>query len=239
MSSLNYTTYISQIANLVVISSADANFHTMVPGMIDYAEQRIYRELDLLYTRVTDATGSLSSGVRNFSLPTTIGTFLVVEAVNVITPYTATTTTGTRVPLVNTSRDFIDIVYPSGVSATNTPEFFAMVNSSAIIVGPSPDSAYPMEVIGTQRPLALSISNSSTFLTQTLPDVLIAASMIFISGYTRDFSAQGDNPSQGASWEKQYTSLIQSATVEELRKKYQSQGWTSAQPSPIASPTRV
>ena len=237
--SINYTSYYSQLANMVPISTGDTNFATMMPGCIDYAEQRMYRDLDLLATRVTDATGSLSSANRQFTLPTGTGAFLVVEGVNVITPYTATSTSGTRVPLVMTSRDFIDITYPSNTGGAAVPEFFAMRDNASIIVGPPPDAAYPMEIIGTQRPAPLSSANSSTFLTQVLPDVFIAASMVFISGYTKDFSAQGDNPAQGNSWETQYKTLIASANVEELRKRYFSAGWTSQQPSPIATPARV
>lgn len=239
MSDLNYTTYVAQISNLMVIPSTDTNFQTMLPGMIDYAEQRMYRELDLLATRVTDSSNSLSSGNRNFSLPTTVGTFLVVENVNIITPSSATTTTGTRVPVTFTSRDFIDNIYPSGQSATGTPLYGAMVSNTAMIFGPSPDAAYPVEVIGTQRPSALSSANSSTILTQMLPDIFVAASMIFGSGYMRDFGSQADNPQQSVSWDSQYKMLMQSANIEEIRKKYQSVAWTNQIPSPTATPDRV
>ena len=239
MSSLNYTTYIAQISNLITVPSSDPNFQVMAPGMIDYGENRIYRELDLLNTRVTDSTGALTANQRNFVLPTSVGSFLVVEEVNVITPSTATAATGTRVPLTNTARAYIDICYPSNTSGQTTPEFWSMIDDANIIVGPSPDAAYPVEVVGTQRPASLSASNSSTFLTQVLPDLFIAASMVFASGYQRDFSAQGDNPQQGQSWEGQYTKLMQSANIEELRKRYFSAGWTSMQPSPIATPARV
>lgn len=236
---LNYTTYVSQLSNLMVVGSTDTNFQTFLPGCIDYAEQRIYRDTDLLATRVTDASASLSSGIRSFNLPTSQGTFLVVESVNVITPSTATSVNGTRSPVVMTSRDFIDSVYPSGLSNTSTPLFAAMVSNLAMILGPSPDAAYPVEVVGTQRPTVLSSNNSSTILTQMLPDLFMAASMVFASGYMRDFGAQTDDPKMGATWEAQYQALLRSADTEELRKKYQSQGWTHAQPSAIATPPRA
>ena len=35
---INFTTYIQQVANLIVISTGDPNFNTMYPGMIDYAD---------------------------------------------------------------------------------------------------------------------------------------------------------------------------------------------------------
>ena len=68
--SLNYGSYVSQISNLIVTSTADTNFNTMLPGMIDYAEGRIYRELDLQNTRVSDTTVTLSSGYNFITLPT-------------------------------------------------------------------------------------------------------------------------------------------------------------------------
>lgn len=238
--SLTYDSYVAQISNLLVIGSTDANFQTMLPGMIDYAEQRIYRELDLLYTQFTDATTSVSSGNRNFSLPTSLGTFIVCDNINIITPSTATAATGTRVQLTPTSREFLDIVYPSGQSATGVPEFYAMASNTQVILGPSPDAPYVAEVIGVQRPTALSSNNSSTILTQYVPDLMVAASMVFGSGYMRDFGGQGaDNPGMGNSWETQYGKLFASAAVEQARAKFQGEGWTSDSPSPIASPKRV
>ena len=166
----------------------------MLPGAIDYAEGRLYRELDLLITRVTDTSGSFSIQNRNFALPTSIGTFLVVEELSAITPSGVSANTGTRNPLVPTSKQFIDAVYPSAVTANGVPEFYARVSDTQIIVGPAPDMSYVAEVIGTQRPLPLTAANSSTFLTQILPELFIVASMVFVSGYMRDFGAQTDNP---------------------------------------------
>lgn len=238
---LNYTTYVSQAANLTVISSNDANFQTMLPGMIDYAEQRIYRELDLLYTVVTDATTQVSTSQRRFTLPTGSGVFVVVDAVNIITPVTATSSTGSRTQLVPVSREFMDAVYPSGGISSNSgvPQYFSMVSNSIIDFGPSPDAPYYAEVIGTTRPTPLSAANSSTILTQYVPDLFMAASMVFAFGYMRDFGGQTDNPGATQSWENQYQTLLKSAAVEQSRLKFQAEGWTAKQPSPLATPKRV
>src|ERR1035437_3220080 len=139
MSQLNFTTYVAQIANLIVVNPADANYLAMIPNMVDFAEQREYRELDLVATSLTDATGSFSTNNRSLALSTALGTFLVVEEVNVITPSTATSTSGSRTPLTNTSQQFIDITYPSDVRAQGVPEFWSMKDAATIIVGPSPD----------------------------------------------------------------------------------------------------
>lgn len=239
MATLWYSNYVSQAANLMVISSNDANFQTMLPGMIDYAEQRIYRELDPLRVQITDTTAALSSGNRNLTVPTGAGTYIIIDNINVITPSSMTAATGSRVQLTPVSREFLDIAYPSGQTATGVPEFWAMASDTQILLGPSPDLPYPVEVIGVQRPTPLSASNSSTFLTQYAPDLFVAASMVYAFGFMRDFGGQSDNPQAAASWEVQYSKLFQSAQIEQLRAKYQSQGWTSDSPSPIATPQRV
>jgi len=237
--SLTYTTYVDQIANLLVIGSTDSNFLTMLPGMIDYAEGRIYRELDLLATSVTFSSQALTANSRTLALSTAYGN-LVPDNINVITPATATSISGTRVPLVATTPDVIDAIWGKNNSNTGTPQFWAFQDNDTIIVGPSPDAAYPVEVRAIQQnPTPLSSTNTTTILTEMLPDLFIAASMVFGSAYQRDFSAQGDNPAQGMSWEKTYQDLKQSAEFMELRKKYQGQGWTADQPSNVTSPPRV
>jgi hypothetical protein len=80
----------------------------------------------------------------------------------------------------------------------------------------------------------MSVTNPVTFLTQYLPDLLVAAGMIFASGYMRDFGSQSDNPQQSNSWESQYQTLFKSANLLELRKKFAGPGWTSLSSLPIA-----
>jgi hypothetical protein len=237
---LNFTSYTAQISNLLVIQSSTPEFVTMQPGMIDYAEQRIYRELNLLFTQVTDATTTASSGNRNFTLPSASGNpFIIVDNINIITPVTAGSSNGTRSQLTPVSREVIDITYPSGQTITGIPEFWAMFSNTAVIFGPAPDAGYVVEVIGIQRPSPLTASNSSTILTQYVPDLFIAASMVFGSGYMRNFAADGDNPQMGATWEMQYQKLFQSASVEQARAKFEGEGWTSNAPTPLTGPKRA
>lgn len=229
--SLNYTTYVDQLANLMVVGSTNANFLTFLPGCIDYAEQRIYRELDPLTVQVIDTT-TVSSGNRNLSTPTTVGDYITVDAINIITPVTALSSNGTRNPLTATSPEVIDALYPSGQTTTGVPLFFAMRDEDLVILGPAPDAAYQAEFIGIQRPAALSSANSSTFLTTYCPDLFMAASMVFATGYQRDFGAQADDPRASQSWENQYQLLFKSAAMEQARAKWESDGWTSQSLAP-------
>jgi hypothetical protein len=47
-----------------------------------------------------------------------------------------------------------------------------------------------------------------------------------------------DDPAMAQSYEAQYQTLLKGAVVEEARKKFESSGWTSQSPSPVATPSR-
>lgn len=222
--SLTYSGWVTALANLTVIESTDASFQSILPDCIDYAEQRIYRELDLLATFVADGSASLTASNHSFTLPVPAsGPFVTVESVNVITPASTAPDSGTRNPLMKTSVDLVNFLAPS-TSTAGLPVAFAMLTNQSLIVGPIPDATYRMEVIGTIRPTPLSSTNTTTILTNQLPDLFLAASMVFMAGYMQNFGSQGgaDNPQMSTSWESQYQFLKSSADTEELRKKYTS-----------------
>ena len=235
--SLTYTTYIAAIANLTVIDPTDANFLAIQSNMIDDAEQRCYRELDLLST-VTRQTGTLTVGTRSFTLPTTSGRFVVTNGFNVITPVSQTVPdNGTRNQLTPCSRDVLDMLWPSTTGA-GVPSLYAPITDQQFIVGPAPDQAYTIECVGTIRPAPISATNTTTFLSLYLPDLLISASMVFMAGFQKNFSSMSDDPQMSVTWENHYAKEFASANVEELRKRYSAGAWSSMSPTPIATPTR-
>lgn len=237
--SLTYTTYVAQLANLMVQDTTNTDFQTFLPGCIDYAEQRMYRELDLLATRVIDTSGPTVANNPQFTIPSAQGVFVVVEQINVFSPAGTTQSNGTRIPLIPVTKEFINATWPSNTSNTGTPQYFAPLNNTTYLVAPSPSGTFNTEVVGTIRPTPLSSSNTTTFLTNYLPDAFMAASMVFASAYMRDFGAQTDNPPQAVSWESEYNKLVMSANFEELRKRFMGPAWQPMTPSPIATPARV
>lgn len=237
--SLTYSTFVTSLANMLVVPVDDPAFVLVIPNIIDYAEQRIYRDLDLLQTIVRDSSAALVSGNRNFALPTDAGTFIVLEDINVITPAgTTDPELGTRVPLMPTSKETLDMLFPSS-TGSGVPSYFAMIQQSNIIVGPWPDQAYQIEVVGTQRPAPLSFTNQTTFLSINLPDLLLAAGCLWGAAFQKNFSEVGDQPQAAAAFEAQYQLLLKSANVEENRKKFTEAGWSSKQPAPDATPPRT
>jgi hypothetical protein len=239
--SYNYSQFVTDLANMLGILSTSGPFQTVLPNIIDDAEQRAYRDLDLLDTRIVDTTGNLTANSRSFTLPTSVGRFVVVEQANVITPAGLTLATGgVRNPLMPASRDLLDAFWPSEVAASvpSVPEFFAMLTSQIIRLGPAPDATYQMEVQGTARPAPLSNSNQNTMLSLYLPDLFFAAAMYFASGYSRNFGAQADDPRQAQSWENTYQARLKSAVVEEFRRKFSGSAWSPEATPPEAQPAR-
>jgi hypothetical protein len=233
---LNYSQYVTQIATMAVVEPSDPAFVTILPAMIDYAELRIYRDLDLLSTVTTSTSYTLSASDRRVTFPASA--FVSLQQVNVITPAgSSDPDSATRVSLMPATKEFLDAVYPSATGAA-VPKYFAMLNATTVLVGPWPSSAYTVELVGTTRPATLSAANTTTVISTQLPDLLIMASMIYISGFQRNFGRASDQPDMAVSYESQYQGLLKGAMVEEFRKKFQSGGWTSFSPSPIATPTR-
>jgi hypothetical protein len=218
--SLTYTSYVSQVANLMVVPTTDPNFQTMLPGMLDYAELRMQRDLDLVDSSVQDTTGTFTVGTRSFTLPTDQGNYITVDQMNVLTPVGSTTAdSATRVPLVKCSIGLLDALWPSSTGST-VPQYFSMIGQGVAIVGPFPDQAYNVEVIGNQRFTPLYVSQTTSPLSVFFPDLLVAASMVFASGYQRNFGAGSDDPKMAVTWESQYQTLLTSAQTEEARKKF-------------------
>ena len=213
MSIPDYSTYVNQLSTFLEIDSTDVNFQAALANIIDDSEQRIYRELDLLDTVVRDSSAALISGNRSFTLPSTLGRFVVTEEINVITLAGTTPDNGTRNSLVPSSREMLDMLYPSVTGAT-VPTYWAPITSQQIIVGPWPDAAYQVEVVGTIRPTSLSSTNSTTLLTQFFPDLFFAGSLVMAQGYMKNFGAMSDDPKAAMSWQSHYDQLIQSAQVE-------------------------
>ena len=252
---LTYSQYVTQIATMAVVAETDPAFVTILPQMITYSENRMYRDIDFMFTSTSlhGTTFVLAAGNRNLSFNIDLasnsdaqaGTFVVSEQINLLTDAegNAADTTNpdacVRVPLLPTTKEFLDAVYGSSLTANRgQPQYFVPFNETLFFVGPVPDQAYPVEVVGTYRPNSLSASNTTTFISLYLPDVFIMASMIYISAYQRNFGRLNDDPQMAITYESQYQALLKSAIVEEARKKFDAAGWSSQSPATVATPTR-
>lgn len=243
---LTYSQYKTQIATLAVVAEDDPAFVTILPQMITYAENRIYRDLDFLFTSIATTAYGLTIGSRSITVP---GDVLVVpEQINLITPAgTENPDLGTRVPLLPTTKEFLDAVYGNS-QGVGQPKYFVPFDDYTFLVGPYPDQSYTCEIVGTYRPDSLSPTSTApglttpqpgtTFISLYLPDLFIMASMIYVSGYQRNFGRANDDPQMAITYESQYQALLKGAVGEESRKKFEAAAWSSQGQSTNATPTR-
>jgi hypothetical protein len=235
------TSYITQMATMAVVAETDPAFLTILPQMIVYAELRMYRDLDFLFTSGSTTAYSLTEGSRilNVNADTfPYGTLVVPEQINVLVG-SNDPDLADRVPLLPTTKEFLDAVYGSGAVANRgVPQYWVPFDDYTFLVGPYPDDSYTVELIGTYRPESLSATNTETFISKNLPDIMIMASMVYISGYQRNFGRANDDPQMAITYESQYQALLKGAAVEEARKKFEAAGWSSQSPSTFATPTR-
>ena len=233
---LTYSQYVTQIATMAVVAENDPAFVEILPQMITYAENRMCRDLDFLFTSTALTGYACTIGTRSITIPQ--GTIVVSEQINIITPAgTANPNSGTRVPCLPTTKEFLDAVYGAS-TYTGVPQYFVPFNDNVFLIGPYPDQNYYVEIVGTFRPASLSVGTPTTFISLYLPDVMIMASMVYVSAYQRNFGRQSDDPAMAQSYEGQYQALLKGAAVEEARKKFEASGWSSQSPSPVATPSR-
>jgi len=249
---LTYNGYVTQIATMAVVNTTtvsgvvqgvDAAFNAIIPQMLNYAEQRIMRDIDLL-PAVTSKDYTLTPNTNMFSISSNDFETLQTLAVNA---------SGSVYPLLPTTKEFLQNVY-NGSLNTGMPKYFAMYGgdyatggntSNIIMMGPAPDTAYSVTVTGTvnlptlyQNATTALASTGTTYISTNLPDMLIMASMIYISAYQRNFGRMSDDPAMAQSYEAQYMTIMKDTNVVEQRKKFGVSAWSSMSIPDAATSTR-
>lgn len=249
-----YTDWLQQITILAQAASASAtpaysladnpDFQNSLPMFINYGEARIYKKLIFLASRTTEESAQFVAGNAYFPLALLQNKIIVVEGFAAITPAGSTSETGTRWEFDPVSLDVVDMAFPTA-SITSAPDdastairYWSMYDDQTIKYGPTMDQAYTGSVTGIFAPTPLSADNPDTYLTLNWSAQFIAATMISITGWMRDYGQQSDDPKMAQSWETQYTTLEQGMMMEEQRRRGSATGWTAQGPS-IGTPPRT
>lgn len=219
---INYTQLVASLENLLQEDAAtvDGAFNSILPQIIDDAEQRIYRELNFIAQRSQNTSVTTTTGSRVLSLSATTLPCVTVEQVSV-----------SGIPFEGpTSLDWVSVYWPNSASTSapgTTRGYWAMLDNQTVILAPTPDSSYPTVVTGIFRPSPMSASNTTTYLGTYYSDLFLAACMVFGCAYQRDFSAVNPQDKEMAvTWEAFYQARKQSAIDEEARRRGESVGWT-------------
>ena len=256
---LTYNDYVTQVATMAVVntqtvsgivSSTDAAFNEIIPQMLNYAELRIQRDIDFLQSSAVKST-SFTSGTRYITYSS--ADFKTIDTVNIVDSADLDEFNVTSV-LIPTTKEFVQNVYPSSTVSANwsTPKYFYLFGDLGsqdninLFIAPQPSSAGYVQVIGSSwldslykySDTELNASTQTTYISSYLPDLLILASMIYISAYQRNFGRQSDDPAMAQSYEAQYKTLLPAANNAEEQKRFQASAWSSSSVPTSATPTR-
>src|ERR1700744_670695 len=204
---LSYNQYIAQIAALAVYqtqsiggvtSFLDAPPTLITPSMLNYAELRIQRDLDLLASQTSNNTYTLTAGSPILDIP--IDDFQTLQTFEITQMNGAQTVNAS--PLLPVSKEFIQNVY-GGMASVGTPQYYALVGDTfggnantlnKVLLGPTPNFNYTVRVTGTIvtpslfKYASIGVADTSfTYISSYYPDMLIMASMIYITMFQRNF----------------------------------------------------
>ena len=250
---LTYDSWLTTVATLAVIdlqgspgslSTVSPEFNALIPQCLNYAELRIQRDLDLFALQENNETYTLTTGNDVISISN--NDFVTIQTIAAIPPSSTK-----RIHLLPTTKEALRWIYDD-TSYTGPPKYFAPLGgdpttagntSMNFLIGPRPDANYTLSIYGTLRMPSLAAhaggtdeATATTFISTWLPDLLVMASMVFMTGYQRNWSATSDDPQMAVNYEKQYQTLLKGAFVEEARKRFQARDWTSRAPAPVAEP---
>jgi len=136
-----------------------AEFSGEVKGMINRAEERIIRDLDLSLFNVTLST-TTSAGVGTYTKGWTDSPVISIHF------------TDEDVFAQRRSRAYIQ-----GHGGTGVPRYFHE-SQTQIFWAPTPDNTYAYTLTYVQRPTPLSSSNQTNWLTQNVAELLLWASLM-------------------------------------------------------------
>jgi len=254
---LSYNAFITQLGVMAValttetagvVQFVDPPLQAIVPAILNYAELRINRDLDCLSSQTSNIY-TLTAAQNVFPLP--VNDFVTVQTLEIV--YLSNGVVVDSCPLLPVSKEFIQNCY-GGMFSANAPKYYAMYGDNFgdeqdsvtnILFGPAPNYAYSLRVTGTAYAPSLYQSASAgpadsvyTYISAYYPDMLILASMIYISAYQRNWSSASDDVEMAMTYEKQYQALRLGAVPLENRRKAMGSGWTPYSTPIAATPTR-
>ena len=168
---MNYAQLVARIQDTT--QNNDPTFITNIPLFVGTAEIRIHTEARLPSARTTTA-GVTVVGNRSLTIPTGVLEFLNIDL---------TTAAGT-VNLLPKSGGFMSEMYP--VSTTqSTPKFYSRHDTTTLVLGPTPDLAYPVSFHYMAMPASI-VTATNTWLGDNFPQLLLYACLceayVFMKG---------------------------------------------------------
>lgn len=208
---MDYLSFLARLANTAVYDAeADPDFAIMAPQALEYAENRILRELDPIQFRQR-REGLLELVNGGFFSTSTLGDDIV--CVRDLWWYDD----GWR-PISRRDTAFLRLYQPVP-SVGGVPRYWATEDGVLLQIVAVPPADAALEIDLTYRPPGMTEANPVTWLGTWVPELLFAAAMVFACGFQRSFGEAQASGADGISWESQYKALFAGAAVEARRRK--------------------
>ena len=208
-------TYSELIQKIRDYTEVDANVltSTIIDGIINDAEFRIYRDVDSDNNK-RYATTNLVTSNRFISRPAGL---LVVRSAQIVDS-DGVGASNNREFLEFRDTSFMSEFNPTG--ATGVPKYYGMWDAEKIVVAPTPNATYTIQLNYILKDPGLSATNTTTYISQNFPNGLLYACL------TEAFSfLKGPNDLLQL-YEGKYKQVLEGFSIEQMgrrrRDEYQS-----------------
>jgi hypothetical protein len=208
-------TYSELIQKIRDYTEVDANVltSTIIDGIINDAEFRIYRDVDSDNNK-RYATANLVTNDRFISRPAGL---LVVRSAQIVDS-DGVGASNNREFLEFRDTSFMSEFNPTG--ATGVPKYYGMWDAEKIVVAPTPNATYTIQLNYILKDPGLSATNTTTYISQNFPNGLLYACL------TEAFSfLKGPNDLLQL-YEGKYKQVLEGFSIEQMgrrrRDEYQS-----------------
>ena len=163
---MNYTQLVNEIQSYTENTFQTADINTF----ITQAEQRIYNSVQLPALR-KNVTGTLTAGNKYLAIPTNWLSTFSLAVINAANEYNY---------LLNKDVNFIRQSFPDTDSDFyGEPQYYAVFDNSAFIVGPTPDASYNVELHYFYYPESITtVAGGQTWLGDNFSSVLLYGSLL-------------------------------------------------------------
>ena len=169
---MNYTELVAAVQSYTENQYSTTDINTF----IQQAEQRIYNAVQLPDLR-KNVTGNMTSGNKYFSLPSDWLSTFSIAVINADNEYTY---------LLNKDVNFIRESFPdTDTPFYGKPEYYAIFDDTAIILGPTPDANYNTELHYYYYPESI-VTAGNSWLGDNFDTALFYGSLLEAAAFMKD-----------------------------------------------------
>lgn len=172
---MNYTELTAAITSYIEGTGVTSFSADDLATMVRNAEQRIYNAIQLPAARF-NSEGAMTASNRYLTVP---DGFLSVLSMSVRDPDTDEVTF-----LLDKDVTFIRESYPSP-STTGTPRYYALMDASTLILGPTPDANYVTFLEFNAYPTSI-VTAGNTWLGDNFEPALLYASLLEAASFVKE-----------------------------------------------------